>query len=75
MLCRRAFLGGATKLSRGFSAVAHRIYIACDQPRLPVFNTTKERISTSADWKYHQLQAGHNAMLTAPQNLARIMLA
>lgn len=47
-----------------------RAYIACQSPRLSVFDDTKARVRADPGWTYRELQTGHDAMIIAPAQLA-----
>ncbi len=52
-------------------------YISCtvDQEKLmPSMAKTAARIRYEKDWNYLELQTGHNAMVTAPEELAKMLL-
>ncbi|MEW6640518.1 MAG: alpha/beta hydrolase [Pseudomonadota bacterium] len=49
----------------------HPAYIACMAPKLDVFDGTRARIKAAPDWRYVELQEGHDVMVTAPELLAR----
>lgn len=51
-----------------------RSYVACQSPRLPVFDSTKARIRADASWIYQELQTGHDAMITSPDRLAKLLI-
>ena len=49
-----------------------RTFIACTRGG---FESLAERARTEPGWRLHELDAGHNAMVTAPDALARLLLA
>ena len=50
-------------------------YIACISPQLPVLVQFSEKIKKNKNWKYYELQTGHDAMITMPTELARLLLS
>jgi len=52
-----------------------RSYIACLKPKLDVFDATRARLKTAPGWRYLELSEGHDVMVTAPDLLARTLLA
>jgi len=60
-------------LSSEVAAKLPRTYIYCSNPPMGFF----ERFATRAQhegWNYHELRTGHDAMVTAPQEVANILL-
>jgi pimeloyl-ACP methyl ester carboxylesterase len=57
----------------------HRTYIACTADRGTGSYADKARqvalTRIDASWRYHEIAAGHDAMITAPNEVARILLA
>ncbi|HVI47303.1 MAG TPA: alpha/beta hydrolase family protein [Chitinophaga sp.] len=49
------------------------VYIACTKPQAPFFKTFSEKAKASPDWKYYELVTGHDAMLTAPDDLTSLL--
>ena len=52
-----------------------RSYVACLEPKLDVFDTTRARIKAAAGWRYLALAEGHDVMVSSPDLLARTLLA
>ncbi len=50
------------------------IFIRCTKPALSRIETSAQR-ARAAGWRYHEIQAGHAAPVTAPRDLARLLLA
>lgn len=48
-------------------------YIACTNPELRAIKPFAEETKTSKDWKYLELKTGHDAMITMPAELARML--
>lgn len=51
-----------------------RTYIDCTAPFYSDFNGTKGRVKADAGWKYVTIETGHDAMVSAPQELAKLLL-
>ena len=51
-----------------------RTYIDCIKPFYSDFNGTKGRVKADAGWKYLTIETGHDAMVSAPQELAKLLL-
>lgn len=64
-------------LENGGSAGLKRSYIHCTAPALPnsSFPYHAEQVQADASWVYHDLATGHDAMVTAPDDIVRILTA
>jgi pimeloyl-ACP methyl ester carboxylesterase len=51
-----------------------RIYVDCTQPALAVLAPMKARYRNRADWPFVEMRTGHDAMVSAPEELARLLL-
>jgi pimeloyl-ACP methyl ester carboxylesterase len=51
-----------------------RIFIDCTQPRIAALSTMKERYRGRKDWPFIEMKTGHDAMLSAPEELTRLLL-
>ena len=51
-----------------------RLYVDCTQPAVPVLATIKDRYRGRADWPYAELRTGHDSMVSAPDQLTRLLL-
>jgi hypothetical protein len=51
-----------------------RLYIDCTHPALTALATIKDRYRGKPDWPFAELKTGHDAMLSAPAELARLLL-
>lgn len=51
-----------------------KTYIDCNQPAMATQARFKDRVRGRADWGYETLATGHDAMITAPQALASLLL-
>ena len=63
----KAPLGAAKKLPRSF--------IYCSGRPMGSFDQFKARFQTDPAWRYHDLPTGHDAMVTDPAGLVKILLA
>jgi pimeloyl-ACP methyl ester carboxylesterase len=59
----------------GLGTVRRRIYIRADNDRVTAYAHCAEHARNSPDWDYHDVPAGHDVMIDAPQALAEILLA
>ncbi|MCX7361751.1 MAG: alpha/beta hydrolase, partial [Alphaproteobacteria bacterium] len=50
-------------------------YIACTKPRYPVSAGMHEKVQAMAHVRYRSIEAGHNCILSAPELVARELLA
>jgi pimeloyl-ACP methyl ester carboxylesterase len=50
------------------------IYIACLTPQLPVLKQFADKAKNSKDWQYFEMHTGHDAMITAPDDLAALLI-
>ena len=68
----KATLTQAAQLPHGgWAAVRARTYIACDAPASDVFEPFKRRLQQDRAWGYQSMATGHDAMLSAPVDLAQ----
>jgi pimeloyl-ACP methyl ester carboxylesterase len=51
-----------------------RLYIDCTQPSLAALATIKDRYRGKPDWPFVEMKTGHDAMLSAPEELTRLLL-
>jgi pimeloyl-ACP methyl ester carboxylesterase len=51
-----------------------RGYIACTQPASGSFGPVAARLRQDPAWRFHEMATGHDAMVTAPQALAQVLL-
>jgi pimeloyl-ACP methyl ester carboxylesterase len=52
-----------------------RTYIYCSSPAMGAFDQFAERLREDRKWQYHELKTGHDAMVTAPGEVAKILLS
>jgi pimeloyl-ACP methyl ester carboxylesterase len=55
-------------------ASVKRSYIACTTPALGTIQPSRERVRPDPNWTYRELATGHDAMVTQPQALAKLIL-
>jgi pimeloyl-ACP methyl ester carboxylesterase len=60
--------------SGGGAAALPRTYIDCTTPLYSDFDGLKGRLKADKRWNYVELATGHDAMVTAPTELAKILL-
>jgi pimeloyl-ACP methyl ester carboxylesterase len=51
-----------------------RTFIDCIAPALPTIAVMRRRVRTAPGWKVTELKTGHDAMLSMPEELARVLL-
>jgi len=51
-----------------------RLYIECTTPPIAALATIKDRYRGKPDWPFVALQTGHDAMVSAPAELTRLLL-
>jgi pimeloyl-ACP methyl ester carboxylesterase len=51
-----------------------RTYIYCGNPAMGPFDQFAEKTKTASGWRYRELETGHDAMVTMPQELTEILL-
>jgi pimeloyl-ACP methyl ester carboxylesterase len=51
-----------------------RTYIACTASTVATFRPFAEHARADTAWRYHELATGHDAMVTMPEGLARLLL-
>ena len=61
------------RLARPAASGLTRAFIACTNPASGTFDQFAEVIKKDASWKFYDLPTGHDAMITVPQELARIL--
>ncbi len=52
-----------------------RTYIYCSKPATGAFDQLAERLREDRKWTFHDVKAGHDAMVTAPGEIAKILMA
>jgi hypothetical protein len=53
--------------------VARKLYVLCTDPPLPYLRQFYERAAAAPDWQVAELATGHDAMITQPEILARLL--
>ena len=51
-----------------------KVYIDCSSPAYPGLAAVKDRYRGKPDWKFIDLKTGHDAMVSAPDETARLLL-
>jgi pimeloyl-ACP methyl ester carboxylesterase len=51
-----------------------RLYLDCTQPALAILGTMKDRYRGRPDWPIKEMKTGHDAMVSAPAELARVLM-
>jgi pimeloyl-ACP methyl ester carboxylesterase len=51
-----------------------RLYVDCTQPALAVLGTMKDRYRGRPDWPFVEMKTGHDAMISAPAELTRLLM-
>ncbi len=51
-----------------------KVYVDCSDPAIPVLAAAKERYRGKPGWPFIELRTGHDAMVSAPEETARILL-
>lgn len=54
-------------------AALPRTFIDCTQPALPTIAVMRQRVRTEPGWTVHELITGHDPMVSAPADLARLL--
>lgn len=55
-------------------AALPRHFIDCTSPALPTVAVMRQRVRTEPGWTVHELATGHDPMVSAPQDLARLLV-
>jgi pimeloyl-ACP methyl ester carboxylesterase len=64
----------AVRLTNPKAAEIPRTYIYCNDPAVGPFGQFAERLQRDRSWRYAELATGHDAMITAPDNVAELLL-
>ena len=56
------------------AADAGRTYVYCSKPATGTFDQFAERFRDDRKWRFHDVKAGHDAMVTAPGEIAKILM-
>ena len=51
-----------------------RTYVYCSKPAMGAFDQFAERLREDRKWTFHDLKTGHDAMVTAPGDVAKILM-
>ena len=52
-----------------------RTYVYCSKPSYGTFDQFAERLREDRKWTFHEVKTGHDAMVTAPGEIAKILMA
>ena len=52
-----------------------RTYVYCSSPATGTFDQFAERLRDDRKWRFHELKTGHDAMVTAPGDVAKLLMA
>ena len=56
------------------AAAVSRTYILCPDPEEPAPLAAFAERARAGNWRYHELPAGHDAMVSAPQELVTLLV-
>ena len=56
-------------------ATVPRTFIDCTEPALPTIATMRERVRSESDWQVLEIQTGHDAMISAPNDVCAALLS
>ena len=51
-----------------------RTYVYCSKPAMGAFDQFAERLRDDRKWTFHDVKTGHDAMVTAPGEIAKILM-
>jgi pimeloyl-ACP methyl ester carboxylesterase len=69
-----ATFGQSIASAAAIAAVRRRVYIRADNDRVTAYAHCAEHARTAPDWDYHEILAGHDVMVDAPEALAEVLL-
>jgi pimeloyl-ACP methyl ester carboxylesterase len=55
-------------------AARPRTFVHCTSPRLPTIDPSRERVRAQPGWEVVELATGHDPMISAPEELAEVLL-
>jgi pimeloyl-ACP methyl ester carboxylesterase len=61
-------------LPAGGSERVKRTYVYCSKPATGTFDQFAERVRDDRRWTFHDVKTGHDAMVTAPGEVAKILM-
>lgn len=64
-----------TALPAAAPARLPRTYIYCSKPAMGAFDQFAGRLRDDRKWRFHDVKTGHDAMVTAPGEIAKILMA
>ena len=56
-------------------AAVPRTFIDCHRPALPTIDVSRRRVRAETDWQVLEMATGHDPMVSAPRELAQLLLA
>lgn len=56
-------------------AAVPRTFIDCHRPALPTIDASRRRVRSEAGWQVFEMATGHDPMVSAPRELAQLLLA
>lgn len=56
-------------------ATIARTYVYCTSPATGTFDQFAERLRNERAWRFHDVKTGHDAMVTAPGEIAKILMS
>ena len=61
-------------LRNAFGNGIDKVYVDCTNPQMAPVNASRSKARAQAGWKYDAIATGHDAMVTAPRELAALLL-
>jgi hypothetical protein len=55
-------------------AALPRTFVDCNRPAYPTIDAMRQRVRQQPGWRIEQIATGHCPMVTAPQELLRVLL-
>jgi hypothetical protein len=56
-------------------AARPRLFVDCTTPALPTIDPSRRLVREQPGWEVVELATGHDPMISAPEELARVLLA
>ncbi len=69
-----ATFGQPIASAAALGAVRRRVYIRADNDRVTAYAHCAEHARVAPDWDFHEIPAGHDVMVDAPDALAQVLL-
>jgi pimeloyl-ACP methyl ester carboxylesterase len=67
------YTGRVTLKNGGYKRFPDRVYVECNAPPLATIAQSKARVKSEHGWTIVELQSGHNAMLSAADQLTKVL--